>query len=906
MNNPLHCILPLSSPQATLPRVGGKGANLASLSQAGFTVPGGFLITVEAYQSFIQTNRLAGSILAMLPASQPEDPSTLEEISRSIREMFAAHSLPEDFRRALLDAYAQLGSPPVAVRSSATAEDLPELSFAGQQDTYLNVLGEQALVEAVVRCWASLWTARAIGYRLRNRIPQDQVALAVVVQKMVESQASGVVFTANPLTGLRIETVIDATLGLGEALVSGLVEPDHYVVDPKANRIVSKVLGAKALAIHSRAGGGTEKVERLSSDRQALPDDQILQLAQVSQQVADLYGFPQDIEWAWATDTLYLLQSRPITSLYPLPEGMPPEPLKVLLSFGAVQGMLDPITPLGRDMITQIFVSGAKMMGIPFTLERQTALFTAGERLWGNLSTPMRNTIGRRLVRAALVWGEPSIRQAVLQIWDVPRLQPGRKTISSRAALQLLRFLGPLAFNALLNLASPGSRRRQTVDLSEKALIVMGRRVAGIQGSPREQLGKLADLFVGTSEDFFPPLMIVFIAAVASGMASFNFLSILAKEIPPSLSPGVGEAWGDLVLEIMRALPNNPTTEMDLQLWNAAQTIRHDPQGLQSFRDHSSAELARLYQHSQLPPIVQQTVGYFLSVYGSRGFGEIDAGRPRWQEDPTHVFDAINSYLKIQNPDQAPDAVFARSAQQAALAIERVASTIRKTPHGWIKSRLVRLLASRARQLMSLREVPKFFLVRLMGILRRKLLDLGKEFAGAGEIGLPDDLVFLTFSELKAFSAGEGHAWREIIAQRRANYQREKLRRQVPRLLLSDGRAFYEGLNAPDASDHTLVGSPVSPGSAEGVARVVLDPSRAGMLPGEILVCPGTDPSWTPLFLTAAGLVMEVGGMMTHGAVVAREYGIPAVVGVDQATQRLHTGQRIRLDGSTGSIILLD
>jgi pyruvate,water dikinase len=318
---PTH-LLPFDHPAISIENAGGKGANLARLAQAGYAVPGGFIVSTAAYQEFVQANQLEPRLLARL-ADLPADPAALEAASRDIRAWFAAGSLPEALAGALRQAYAALGQPAVAVRSSATAEDLPELSFAGQQDTYLNVTGEAALLAAVLRCWGSLWTARAIGYRQRNGLPQAGLALAVVVQQMIQSEVSGVLFTANPLSGLRSELVIDATFGLGEALVSGQVEPDHYVVgQADGPRILSKTLGAKALAIRSQPGGGVTAVGGdvgQAGQTQALPDEQILALAEMGWRVQDEYGFPQDIEWAWADGKLYLLQSRPITSLFPVP-----------------------------------------------------------------------------------------------------------------------------------------------------------------------------------------------------------------------------------------------------------------------------------------------------------------------------------------------------------------------------------------------------------------------------------------------------------------------------------------------------------------------------------------------------------------------------------------------------------
>ncbi len=307
-----------------------------------------------------------------------------------------------------------------------------------------------------------------------------------------------------------------------------------------------------------------------------------------------------------------------------------------------------------------------------------------------------------------------------------------------------------------------------------------------------------------------------------------------------------------------------------------------------------------------MPESARGLIARFLERYGGRGLGEIDMGRRRWQEDPTHVFEMLASYLQIEDGNQAPDEVFARGAGAAQQAVDRLAAGVNQTRGGWLKARLVRFFATRMRELMGARESPKFFAVRMMGLLRQELLESGAAFVETGELEHTDDLMYLSFAEIRRFARRETRDWKALIRVRREAYGREMLRRQVPRLLLSDGRAFYEGMRAPTGAEKTLTGSPVSPGSAEGRVRVVFDPRSAALLPGEILVCPGTDPSWTPLFMSASGLVMEVGGMMTHGAVVAREYGIPAIVGVDQATRRLQTGQRVRINGSSGLIDVLE
>ncbi|MEJ2711294.1 MAG: PEP/pyruvate-binding domain-containing protein [Anaerolineales bacterium] len=769
----------------------------------------------------------------------------------------------------------------------------------------------QALLEAVVDCWSSLWTARAIGYRARNQVPHADAALSVIVQRMVESQTSGVLFTANPLSGKRTESVIDATLGLGEALVSGQVEPDHYVVDTDTQRIVEKTLGAKAIAIRGLPGGGTQRIEEDQRTTQALPDDQILELAHLGQQVAELYEFPQDIEWASLDGQLYLLQSRPVTSLFPVPSRLSGEPLQILFSFAAVQGVMDPITPLGRDAIKIIFAAGAELFDVQVTPETQRVIYTAGERLWVNVTAVMRNSVGRRIFHAALGFIEPSVKQAVEAIWDEPQLLPERSGIRLRALRQMAGFFLPLAGNLLLNMLAPQSRREMILRNSDQILEDMRARSAAIHGDRYAKLAQRAELLPRLAAERLPHTFVLFISAVASGMAAFNLLTKLAASLNgesdsrPSGSKD-SQTWSERVLEMTRGLPHNPTTEMDLALWQVAQVIRQDPAGLRALQSEPAPVLAERFQDGQLSAPVQEAVGRFLNKYGGRGLGEIDMGRERWLDDPTHVFEVLGGYLKIERRELAPDAVFTRGAQQAQSIASELVAALRKTRLGWFKARLASFFIDRMRNWMGMRESPKFFAVRMMALIRGELLKSGAEFVQAGVLAQADDLVYLTFSELRALAASEERDWQTTITQRRQAYQRECLRKQIPRLLLSDGRAFYKGLQASTESQDTLQGSPVSPGSVEGRVRVVLDPRQANLLPGEILVCPGTDPSWTPLFLTAAGLVMEVGGMMTHGAVVAREYGIPAVVGVDRATQRLQTGQRILVNGSSGDITLLD
>lgn len=884
--------LRLRDPRVVFALAGGKGANLARLARADLPVPDGFILITSAYSAFVAANGLEQQILDRLEQTTLDDPQLLETTSAAMRALFAAGTMPAAIAAAIRAAYTELGQPPVAVRSSATAEDLPDLSFAGQQDTFLNIVGEHALLDAVIRCWSSLWTARAIGYRARNRIDQRDVALAVVVQTMVQSQASGVLFTANPLSGRRAETVIDATLGLGEALVSGQVEPDHYVVEPGSGRILSKTLGAKTLTIRGESGGGTATISADAAQQQALPDTAIVELSRLGRRIAALFDSPQDIEWAWADETLLVVQSRPITSLYPLPEGLAPEPLQVLLSFGAVQGVLDPLTPLGRDLFQAIAATVANLFNQRVTPETQRVFVTAGERLFLNITGALRHHRLHSLIPNALRIGEPASRQMLLTLLAEPDLAPVKRRMSLSTRIRVIRTLAPIVGNVIYNLIYPNLGR---VRIQRRVEAI----VAEVQAQSRAATSlteRLALLDSGPQTLVRRGIPIIG-PGIISGMLGLPILNRLASALPGDPPP---------VMEITRGLPHNVTTEMDLALWQTARTIKSDPAALHYFQRTDAAALAEDLLQDRLPPQAQAAIDRFLERYGMRGIAEIDLGRTRWHEYPLPLIQTLQSYLQIDSLSAAPDVMFAQGAATAQATIDRLVGELRTTRRGWLKARLARWAARRVRALAGLRESPKFAAIRIIGTVREAVIASGRELVAQGVIAQPDDLFFLHVGEIKALAAGDSRDWHALIAARRSAYEREKQRRQVPRLLLSDGRAFFDGI-ADDASDATtLVGSPVSPGSVEGVAHVVLDPHAEQLAPGEILVCRGTDPAWTPLFLAAGGLVMEVGGLMTHGSVVAREYGIPAVVGVHQATTRLHSGQRIRVDGSSGRITLLD
>jgi len=428
------------------------------------------------------------------------------------------------------------------------------------------------------------------------------------------------------------------------------------------------------------------------------------------------------------------------------------------------------------------------------------------------------------------------------------------------------------------------------------------------------RLAHRVDFMESRLTEAFPVLLPRFVPLIGPSMIMLNLLTHLTTG-----HAGTDHGFSMLSLDVTRGLPNNVTTEMDLALWATAQSIRGDAESLKTFSDLAARDLAAHYLGGSLPAAAQRAVAAFMDCYGMRAVGEIDIGQPRWRESPAPIMQTLQSYLQISDENAAPDVLFARGQKIAQESIGKLAADVRHQRGGWLKAKFVRFAARRVRILLGVREAPKFYAVRMIGLVREHLLASGVDFAAAGIFERAEDIFFLHIAELQALSGGStiplqgtvgdngqsAPVWKDLIADRRAAYAREERRRQIPRVLVSDGRTFYEGLGADAGAGEVITGSPVSAGVVEGVVHVVLDPHDAQLAQGEILVCPGTDPAWTPLFMAAGGLITEVGGMMTHGSVVAREYGIPAVVGVDQATQRLKNGQRIRLDGTAGKIVVM-
>ena len=751
-----------------------------------------------------------------------------------------------------------------------------------------NVSGPAALLEAVRRCWASLWTDRAIAYRQRNGIAHEGVALAVVCQEMVAAEVVGVLFTANPVSGRRLEVVIDASLGLGEAVVGGLVSPDNYVVDKQALRITARRVSAKNVQVVASPQGGTAQapVEATRARMPALPDEAIRELARTAIAVEQHYGQPQDVEWAFAAGTLYILQSRPITSLFPAPPPRPDGQYRIYMSLNTAQGMLEPFTPLGGSTLATL----ANEVFVGEQSDRKV-LVELGGRIYADVTDLLRNRLGRHLPTAFFPEVEPVTARILVTLLADPRLGPYPES-SRHVAFRLLRRGWPslrrFLWSILRNLLDPARARRRV----DEVMIPYLRKLREEVRRP-VPLGSQADVARrafrgGLGALLFPNLL----PLVVPGVASYKQAEMIVRRL------GLSE---ELYWTARQGLPHNRTTLMDLDLWALARQVQGDAESSALLHGEEPSVLAARYREVGLPGVLQRGMGDFLARYGHRGVREIDLGIPRWAEDPTYLFAVLRGYVDLPE-EGAPDRHFAAQAAAGERAARELVAQARKAPGGFVQAKRLGFFLGRFRQLGGLRETPKFLITWLFQALREMMLAAGDQLVAQGRLECREDTFFLHFTELERLGDGDLPVAR-LVAERKREYERELRRPRAPRVVTSEGEAFYGEPLAADGGG--LVGAGASPGVVRGRARVIRDPLGAKLAAGEILVAPSTDPAWTPLFLTAGGLVMEAGGAMSHGSIVAREYGIPAVVGLPEATTRIADGQKIEVDGSRGVVRII-
>ncbi|GGE24281.1 phosphoenolpyruvate synthase [Marinithermofilum abyssi] len=859
--------------RSSLPYVGGKGANLGELSKTGFPVPGGFCVTTHAYQDFIATSPKMDSLLDELNAMNPDDLSQLRKLGERIRTHLQQLEIPFQLRNEIFHAWESVGKEyAYAVRSSATAEDLPTASFAGQQDTYLNIKGQDGLIQHIRKCWSSLFTDRAISYRAKNGFDHRQVYLSVVVQRMVNPEISGILFTADPVNGNRKVVSIDASFGLGEAIVSGIVSADLYKV--KDGQFIHKNISEKKIAIYSIPEGGTVKKE-LPLDqqtKQALTDSQILRLAELGKRIEKHFGSPQDIEFCIENGKIFVVQSRPITSLYPLPD-IPQDPLRVMFSFGHVQMMTDAMKPLGLSVLRTIFP--------------KKVLFEAGGRLFVDPTEVLRTKPGRKILPKAfhhLV--DEGLSRAISEVIQRPEfLQVPPKPGFVKSAR---RFMAPIIKEVWNNLVKRDPKLAKSIveSFMQKKWTEVREKLQGVSGAGRLKAvqDQLSILGRDVLQNLFPYVICFPISFLLLRKALIRWIGD-EKEL----------------YQLNKSLPGNITSEMGLQIGDLADLVRELPE-VEEYLKHADDQtfyegLFNVYGGERFKRAFEE----FIAKYGHRCPGEIDLTRPRWRVVPAQLVPAILGHMRSVKPGEHRQK-FIQGEQEAQEAARRILDHVGR---GSFKSKWIKRLMEVYRHMGGLREHPKYLLTMILDECKKAIMTEAEGLVKKGVLQQSEDVFFLTLDELIQLSKEEfKQDVFSLVADRKEKYEWHHTL-NPPRVMTSEGEMVTGSPRKGEFPQGALVGTPASAGVVEGKARSVLKPEEAHLNEGEILVAPHTDPGWTPLFQSAKALVTEVGGLMTHGAVVAREYGIPAVVGVDDATKKIKDGQMIRLDGSQGVVEIL-
>ncbi|MEA3549296.1 PEP/pyruvate-binding domain-containing protein [Pseudarthrobacter sp. C1] len=863
---------------------GGKAVGLGGLIQAGLPVPPGFVLTTAAYSEFVTANTLGAAIqdlAALPPQASPQD---YETASERIRGLFRNGTMPAGIAARLGAAYERLGGgdTAVSVRSSATAEDLESASFAGQQESYLNVRGTAALTEAVINCWASLWTARAMAYRAREGVRPDQVRLAVVVQQMVEAEAAGVMFTANPANGRRDQAVISAAWGLGEAVVSGTVTTDDLVVDAGTGAVVSRQTADKEIMTVSVEDGTREEPVAAARRRAPVLDDQeAAELARYGQRIAEHFGVPQDIEWARAGGRFYLLQSRPITALpdpaAETPETWPlPYPKGLYFRASIVEQLPDPLSPLFADLI-----DGSVSRSLRALMAEATGKDVLRE---GDIHLPTINGYAYYYYRTSGMW----------------RLT-GRLFTALGA---LARGKGHMGIAGWREYSHPRYER-----------VIKDWSVTPPADLPGEELLAGAQALLDAGTVYYTAVQSIIPLAT---MSEISFRAFYDKVLRRDGDPPAQTFLLGFDSEPIRA---------EKSLYDLAGWARSDPGLAAALLERPTAVLAECQRTGSAPEGVDDvlwqewrfTFREHLDRFGHAVYN-LDFATPVPADDPSAQLETVKFYLRGQGTDPH---------ERQQLLTER-REELTKQMEGRLGPRrraVFRRLLGWAQETAPIREDALADVGLAWPLLRRMLLELGRRLVDSGVIAAPDDVFWLRFQELRsavefglaepearggAAIAGAGRPVRAAAVEERRMLWRGQVKAAAPQMLPERrwmDKAF--GSMMPAGSQHqpgdVIKGAGASSGRVSAPARVLRGPQDfALMQPGEVLVARITTPAWTPLFAMASGVVTDVGGPLSHSSIVAREYGIPAVLGTGVATQRLAGGPRVSVDGDAGTVVIED
>jgi len=858
--------------------VGGKGANLIELSKLkNIHVPKGFCLTTSAFKEALESNVKIKYLIDKLNQLTLTDKKSIAKLSIDIRQEIENIEISDSLKTEISEKITSYGSEKAyAVRSSATAEDMPTASFAGQHDTYLNVIGIESILNNTRKCWASLFTERAVIYRIQNSFEHQNVQLSVVVQEMILPEASGIMFTADPNTSNRKIVSIDASYGLGEALVSGMVNADNYQV--RDGLIVKKIISKKEMAILPLSQGGTTEkiIDDKSKKEQAISDERILELEKVGRAIESHFTCPQDIEWCIQDGKLHIVQSRPITTLYPLPESTDGQN-HVLMSSGHLQMMTSAVKPLGLTFL-MMQLGDAPYQVIGGHLYND---------LTGDLSTPMGRLIAKSLLGSI---GDKLMTDSIVKVIKNKKLL---KSLSKGMEKTFKVDKTPNGLKVMVNMFKQYRENdpnviKQFVEREEKSIRKMENDIKGLSGT------ELMEFIYDDHTDRRFKLVDDDNAAALGlpPLVSLWFNRVIKKNC------GITNAADT----IMKSIPNSITSEYGFALLDVSDEVRKYPEVLEYF---NKAEDSTFYDDlSKLDggKEVAASIKNYLDLYGVRCSGDIDITIPRWSEEPTKLIPLILNNIKNFEPNSKQE-IHEEGIIDYRNKVDQWCKKIESKPGGKRKAKKIRKAAKVIRNGLGYREYPKFSFLKRYLTYKKAMLNEADKLVADGQIKDREDIFYLYLEELIEAVKNRKVDY-DLISKRRNLYKTyDKLTPQ--RVITSDGDVIVGEYDKKDIPSDALIGVPVSAGVIEGRARVIHSMSEADFEKGDILVTEFTDPSWTPIFVSIQGLITEVGGTATHGAVISREYGLPAIVSVENATKLIKDGQRIRLDGSKGFVEIL-
>jgi len=836
--------------QRDLSRVGGKAAHLGEMIRAGLPVPEGFVLCTDSYRRFTSFNKIDAKIEELVKKHGNDifkAGKGSKELSDRIKTLFEEGELPEDLIDEINWQYEKIGSPEVVVRSSATQEDSPTASCAGQYDSFLNVKDVEQLHKYIKQCWASLWNTRALSYRLTQKIDDPGPAHAVVVQKLIQAEKSGILFTANPINNRRDQMLINSSWGLGEAQVSGDVTPEQIIVRK-----------------HNEAGLQTELQEISSLDQR-----DVLELVELGTKAEAHFTLPQDIEWAYSDSQFSLVQSRPITTLFPKlkPENSD-EKLRVYINFLLVDKVMpEPLTPIGEDIWKKFL---EKILPPKWIKSAAGRLFVDAtelsrmERWWDKLrdNPSSMDPLTTIILLEVLERNKSELKQ---QRKPLITLIP---TIFGMLNLPLVKFLLTSMPKTLYGLFfSPEKVVKKAAKCGENEIKSLKEKAQKLH--TREEKIEFIEKNAPTVYYFLPLKVLYYV------VSSITCLDKAKKIVSTHLKDT------SKLNKIEKSLPHNITTEMGMQLLRIARNL--DRNGEQPTPEH---------------PEIQD----FLNTYGHRAYLEVDPGIPRWKEKPEYVINLLNSYISNKSYDERIKK-FSQDKEEAEQAILEITLELKEKGARRDAGKVEKLL-NKYRNLFGVRELPKHIMVKGVDLFRDILLEIGEELAAEGRLDSKQDVFFVRFQDITSGS-DQGAPLQKQAPRNQSLYQKELKRSSIPRVVTSTGETLFSP--AVRNRDNILEGIPVSPGLQEGRVRILEYPEEGNKLKkDDILVTKAANPAWTPLFLEIGGLITEMGSPLSHGSVVAREYGVPAVTGLQEATTRLKDGQLIRLNGETGVVELLD